>query len=268
MEPTMSKLLKAYDRSRIPLYIQVAAVMRQRIAQRQWRPGQKISTLAELEREFEVARVTVRQAVDILRQEGLLRCHQGRGTFVAERPPSRHWLELATDWAILINSIKDNVPKRIKVNHAAAFPELHEGEGTLAPEYRFIRSLQYKDGEPYGIVSLHLARAVFDRDPEAFLTRPALVVLASFTDIEIQHAYQTMVIGGANVHIADLLKIALGAPTAECRCVVIDGNGVAIYVADITYRSEVIRLHIDLLARSAGSLSNAAAESAIAATPT
>ena len=46
------------------------------------------------------------------------------------------------------------------------------------------------------------------------------------------------------------MKIALGAPTAECRCVVIDGSGVAIYVADITYRSEVIRLHIDLLAHS------------------
>src|SRR5437016_6183600 len=76
---SMSKLLKAYDRSRVPLYIQVAAVMRQRIERQQWRPGEKISTLAELEHEFEVARVTVRQAVDILRQEGLLHCHQGRG---------------------------------------------------------------------------------------------------------------------------------------------------------------------------------------------
>ena len=129
----MSKLLKAYDRSRIPLYIQVAAIMRQRIERQQWRPGQKISTLVELEREFEVARVTVRQAVDILRQEGLLHCHQGRGTFVAEKPPSRHWLELATDWAILIDSIKDNVPKRIRVENPPAFPKLHEGEGTLAP---------------------------------------------------------------------------------------------------------------------------------------
>src|SRR5262249_36599244 len=85
MATTMSKLLKAYDRSRVPLYIQVAAVMRQRIERRQWQPGQKISTLVELEREFEVARVTVRQAVDILRQEGLLHCYQGRGTFVAEK---------------------------------------------------------------------------------------------------------------------------------------------------------------------------------------
>ena len=51
---------------------------------------------------------------------------------------------------------------------------------------------------------------------------------------------------------ADFLRIALGTPTAECRCVAIDGKGVAIYVADITYRSEVIQLHIDLLANSRG----------------
>jgi GntR family transcriptional regulator len=258
----MSKLLKAYDRSRIPLYIQVAAVMRQRIERLQWRPGQKISTLVELEREFEVARVTVRQAIDVLRQEGLLHCHQGRGTFVTEKPPNRHWLELATDWAILIDSIKDNVPKRLKVDRPPAFPELQEGEGTLAPKYRFMRSVQYKDSEPYGIVNLHLAQAVFDRNPEAFLTRPALAVLARLDDIEVQHAYQTIVIGGAGVQTADLLKIGLGAPTAECRCVVIDGSGVAIYVADITYRSEVIRLHIDLLAHSSSSSGRAKAASA------
>src|SRR5262249_37672645 len=128
MAPIMSKLLKAYDRSRIPLYIQVAAVMRQRIARRQRQAGQKNTPTVELQGEFEVARVTVRQAVDILRQEGLLHCHQGRGTFVAEKPPTRHWLELATDWNILIDSIKDNIPKRIKVDRPPAYPELHEGE--------------------------------------------------------------------------------------------------------------------------------------------
>src|SRR5260370_14889328 len=111
MAPIMSKLLKTYDRSRVPLYIQVAAVMRQRIERRQWQPGQKISTLVELEREFEVARVTVRQAVDILLQEGLLHCHQGRGTFVAEKPPSRHWLQPATDWGSPIDSIQCHSPK-------------------------------------------------------------------------------------------------------------------------------------------------------------
>jgi GntR family transcriptional regulator len=79
------------------------------------------------------------------------------------------------------------------------------------------------------------------------------------------------VIGGASVQTADLLKIALGAPTAECRCVVIDGNGVAIYVADMTYRSEVVRLHIDLLAHATPSPASATVAAprgaALAATP-
>jgi GntR family transcriptional regulator len=249
----MSKLLQAYDRSRVPLYIQVASVMRQRIEAGGWQPGQRISTLVELEHEFQVARVTVRQAIDILRQEGLLRCQQGRGTFVAERPPSRHWLKLATDWDVLIAQIKDNVPRQIKADGAPAFPTLHDGEGEPAHDYIFLRSLQFKDGEPYGIVSLHLARSVYDRDRDAFLHRAALPVLAAMKDIAVEHAHQTVVVGSANPETADLLKIALGAPTAECRCVVIDGNGVAIYVADITYRAEVIKLHIDLLATTRAS---------------
>jgi len=73
------------------------------------------------------------------------------------------------------------------------------------------------------------------------------------------------------VQSADLLKIALGAPTAECRCVVIDGSGIAIYVADITYRSEVVRLHIDLLAHSTSAPASTKAApvpgTAMAATP-
>jgi GntR family transcriptional regulator len=250
VETTMSKLLKAYDRSRVPLYIQVASVMRQRIEAKQWRPGQKISTLVELEQEFQVARVTVRQAIDILREEGLLHCQQGRGTFVAAKPLSRHWLKLATSWDVLVASIKDNVPKRIRVDNPPPLPSLREGEGERAAKYVFLRTVQYKDGEPYGIVNLHLASDIYERDPNAFLQRTALSVLAGWKDIEIRHAHQTVVIGSANPMTADFLRIALGTPTAECRCVAIDSKGIAIYVADITYRSEVIQLHIDLLANT------------------
>ncbi len=39
----MSKLKTTYARSRIPLYIQVASALRQRIENGQWQPGQKIS---------------------------------------------------------------------------------------------------------------------------------------------------------------------------------------------------------------------------------
>jgi GntR family transcriptional regulator len=246
----MSRLQKAYDRSRVPLYIQVSSVMRQRIEAEQWRTGQKIPTLVELEKEFQVARVTVRQAIELLRQDGLLYCQQGRGTFVANKPVSRHWVKLATDWNVLVSAIRENVPRRIKVDNPPAFPVLAEGEGTPARGYVFLRSVQYKNDQPYGVVNLHLASEIFERDPQNFTEHPALSVLAERKDIAVQHAHQTVVIGSANLEKADLLKIALGAPTAECRCIVLDDNGVAIYVADITYRSDSIKLHIDLFASS------------------
>jgi GntR family transcriptional regulator len=243
----MSELAKVYDRSRIPLYIQVASVMRRRIETKHWRPGEKISTLVELEREFQVARVTIRQAVDILREEGLLHSQQGRGTFVAETPVSRHWFKLATTWDVLVDTIKDNVVKRMKVSNPPPLA-LREGEGELAPDYVFMRSVQFKDAEPYSIVNLHLAAGIFKRAPEKFRQHPALSVLAAFKDIDIRDAHQTVIIGSADPTTADLLHIGVGAPIAECRCVVIEGNGTAIYVADIIYRSDAIRLHIDLRA--------------------
>jgi GntR family transcriptional regulator len=246
----MLEISKVYDRSRVPLYIQVASVMRRRIETKQWLPGQKISTLVELEREFAVARVTVRQAIDILSEEGLLRSQQGRGTFVAEKPVSRHWFKLATTWDALVATIKNNALKRIKVDDPPTKPALQEDEGELAPKYIFMRSVQFKDGQPYGIVNLHLADEIFRRAPEQFRQHPALSVLAGLKGVQVRDAHQTVVIGSADPTNAELLHIELGAPIAECRCVVLDRKGVAIYVADIIYRSDAIKLHIDLFANS------------------
>ncbi len=55
------------------------------------------------------------------------------------------------------------------------------------------------------------------------------------------------------------MQIPLGAPTVECRCVVIDDRNVAIYVADIIYRSDCIKLRIDLFGHEVDSLSGKAA---------
>jgi len=246
----MLEISKVYDRSRVPLYIQVASVMRRRIETKQWLPGQKISTLVELEREFAVARVTIRQAIDILSQEGLLRSQQGRGTFVAEKPVSRHWFKLATTWDALVAPIRSNVLKRIKVDDPPTKPVRQEHEGELAPKYIFMRSVQFKDGQPYGIVTLHLADEIFRRAPEEFRQHPALSVLAGLKGVQVRDAHQTVIIGSADPITAELLHVELGAPIAECRCVVLDRKGVAIYVADIIYRSDAIKLHIDLFANS------------------
>lgn len=65
-----------------PLHAQVAATLRQRILSGVWQNGESIPTEKELCAEFEVARGTVRQALQTLENEGYLRREQGRGTFV------------------------------------------------------------------------------------------------------------------------------------------------------------------------------------------
>jgi GntR family transcriptional regulator len=248
----MSDLASTYQRSRIPLYVQLANALRRRIEDGRWEPSQKISTLEELEKEFQVARVTVRQAVDLLQKEGLVRRQQGRGTFVAERIPDKRWLKLETTWPALIATIKDNVPRMIAVADPPAQPRLGEEDGRPAPDYQFLRSLQFRENEPFAVVNLHLDRDIYERDPEAFQTHTALPILASLRDLEIAKAHQTLVFGSADTEVADLLKMALNAPTAECHCVVVDARGIAVYVAEIIYRGDCVKLHIDLLENGRG----------------
>lgn len=246
----MTSLQSAFGRGQIPLYIQIASALRRQIETGQWQPGQQIATLEELEAEYKVARVTVRQAVGVLQKEGLLHRQQGRGTFVADQVNNKRWLRLGTTWESLVESIKENIPKFIEVANPPAFPTLTDGEGKLAADYVFMRSVQLKDGIPYGVVNLHLAREVFDLDRKGFLNHTALPVLASLDNVAIKEAHQTMVIGTADRETAQLLGIGLSAVTAECRCIVTDRKDVAIYVAQIIYPSDCIKLYINLLGKS------------------
>lgn len=244
---SMSKLKTMYARSRVPLYIQVASALRRRIETGHWQPGQKISTLEELEQEFEVARVTVRQATELLQTEGLVQRQQGRGTFVTHKLEDKHWLQLETSWDALIAPIKSNIPKIIKVSNPPPWPRLSPEDGTLAERYVFLRSVQFKSDTPYAVVNVHLESTTYDLDPDAFLAHPALPVLATLEGVEIADAHQTLIIGAADPVTAGLLQVSLGTPTAECHCVVTNRAGIAIYVAEIVYRNDCVKLYINLL---------------------
>ncbi len=66
-----------------PRYIQIADQLRQNIQVQVYRVGDQLPPESQLSQQFEVNRHTLRQAVALLRQEGLLRAERGRGTFVA-----------------------------------------------------------------------------------------------------------------------------------------------------------------------------------------
>jgi GntR family transcriptional regulator, phosphonate transport system regulatory protein len=66
-----------------PLYIQIAAELRQNIQQNIYQVGEQLPTEAQLAERFAVNRHTLRQAIALLKAEGLLRSDRGRGTYVA-----------------------------------------------------------------------------------------------------------------------------------------------------------------------------------------
>src|SRR4051812_38071752 len=72
----------SFLKSAVPRYLQLADLLRQRIARGTWPRDHRLPSLEMLMVEFGVARVTVRQAIDVLAREGLLSPQQGRGTFV------------------------------------------------------------------------------------------------------------------------------------------------------------------------------------------
>ncbi|HWD03997.1 MAG TPA: GntR family transcriptional regulator [Amycolatopsis sp.] len=72
-------------RSGIPAFRQVAGDLREKIAAGEYAPGQQLPSERELVETYEVSRPTVREAVNMLRAEGLVTSEHGRGVFV--RPP-------------------------------------------------------------------------------------------------------------------------------------------------------------------------------------
>ena len=70
--------------SPIPLYYQLAELIRERIQSGALRPGDQLPSERDLSEQVAISRMTVRQAVAYLVREGTLVVKQGVGTFIAE----------------------------------------------------------------------------------------------------------------------------------------------------------------------------------------
>src|SRR5512139_1098570 len=116
----------------IPLYTQIRKALRDDIVNKILIPGQKIPSEDELAAKFGVSRMTVRQGISDLIDEGLLYRRHGVGTFVAqphfERDHSRltSFVESAKEDGIDLVVrvlIADILPAKLKVAQSLAIQE-------------------------------------------------------------------------------------------------------------------------------------------------
>lgn len=71
----------------VPKYLQLAQLLRQEIMAGGWAPGAMLPGENPLAGRYEVSTSTVRAAVRVLREEGLVETRRGAGTFVRSVPP-------------------------------------------------------------------------------------------------------------------------------------------------------------------------------------
>ena len=67
-----------------PPWRQLAATLRAQIESGELAPGDRLPSILTLSQEYEVASVTVRKALNSLKQDGLISAASGWGTFVTE----------------------------------------------------------------------------------------------------------------------------------------------------------------------------------------
>lgn len=67
-------------------YRQLAEILRARIARGDWAEGRPIPSETRLVQEYGLARSTVRRAIAVLVEEGVVWTVQGRGTYVGQAP--------------------------------------------------------------------------------------------------------------------------------------------------------------------------------------
>jgi len=237
-----------FDHSTSPLYTQVADALRERIAKGAWPVGLQIPTLPALAQEFGVALITVRQAVRVLKDEGLLLPEQGRGTFVRGKPQTHPKMRVESSLPALADLYRKHTPRLISLEEGTAMPRLDAEDGALAPKYHYMRRLHASDTQLTSVISAYLDERVFKLAPRRFRTELIIPVLMDLKAVQIGSARQILTIATAGAEAASALKISVSAPVAEVRRVFCAPDGTVIYLGELTYRGDFVRVDMDLLA--------------------
>jgi GntR family transcriptional regulator len=200
----------------IPLYVKIRESLREQIAEGEVRRGQKLPSEDELAAQFGVSRMTVRQAITELIEEGLLYRRHGVGTFVTfphvERDHSRltNFFESSNAKGIQARARVleiEVIPARAKVAKALV---LHEGEPVIR-----IKTLRFADDVPVTVHDAHIPHKLF-----------ADILKLDISTMEVQHlwelfedcgyrvkdAVQKLEAREADEALAGLMEIEEGAP--------------------------------------------------------
>lgn len=155
----------------LPLFAQIETDLRRRIVSNQLAAGSKLPSESELEAQFGVSRITVRQALAALRAGGLIESINGKGSFVTRPADAPRLGPLTGFYEHMRANGRDARGKTISVRETAASDVVAQAL-SLAPgtPVSVVTTVRTVDGKPlaYGVVygPAALVQALIDEDIE------------------------------------------------------------------------------------------------------
>ena len=227
--------------SSVPLYYQLATILRENIISGRYAIGDKFPTEADLVEMYAVSRATVRGALQNLKDEGLIRREAGRGTFVSGFPEFTGTLKMDGTLNGLIAMGLATSPRLVELEEVTVTPQQAEVLGMESGTHaiRACRVRYYKD-HPYcyivNTLPLHIGRMISEEDWES---GSILKHLQTDHDIKLGDADEYVRATIADARLARLLEVRIGAPLLQVEYLIRDLEGNPVETPVIFYRSDV-----------------------------
>ncbi len=236
------------EHSKSPLYQQIYQLLRKKIKDGQWQPGDLVPSEAELVEQYQVSRATVRQALDELVTDGLIMRKQGRGTFVL--PPK------VEQGLVRIISFTEDMQQRglspgtqlISAELEPATDELaHHLEISAGEPLARIERLRMADGEPVSIEKSFLVHrncpGILEKD---YTSQSLRRMLEEVYGIRINSARQTIRAINASEEMAALLGVENSAAVLFIERISYTDFGMPIEFLQLFHRGDRYTLHGEL----------------------
>lgn len=223
--------------SGVALYAQLAELFRYNIASGKWPDGFRLANFDDLAAQYKVARITVRQAVALLVQEGLMSTQRGRGTFVlpARKPATVRADDEQLDMQVLYSARTLQLP-----------PEF-QGDFEVFESYRELTKLHRLNGAAFAMVRAYVAEHIYQRFARGAIERDKLLRLTlKHAGRAAEHMRQRMTIELADLVLAEHLSCSVGAPVAKIARQTFGSARRLSYTGIAWYRGDAFEMDITL----------------------
>ena len=198
----------------VPLHARIRDELRGLITRGVFAPRQRLDSEAQLMKRYGVSRITVRQALQTLEQQGLIVKVAGKGSFVAPERPSQDLTQLqglAEAMAPLGHVIRNRV---LAVRHERADEGVAKRLGLSVGEpVVHLRRVRMVDGEPLSLDLTWLPAAEGERVAQGDLVRrDVFALLEEELGFPLGHADLSIDAVVADADLADELGVTVGHP--------------------------------------------------------